>query len=79
VRRRKRHIVTAKQRSAEGEAKVKQVNSRIGYTSLLIFVCIAVARAVQFVSKPAALAVIAVGACIWIYVMTLVFSKRHIH
>jgi hypothetical protein len=68
----------AKSRSPEGEAQVKRVNSRIGLTCLPVFALIAAARAVQGLSTLLAWVFLGIGACIWVYVMTLVFSKRRI-
>jgi hypothetical protein len=64
----------ATQRSPEGQAKVKKLNARIGNTCLLGLLCIGFARLLQEVSTLLAI----VCQRIWIYAMTLVFSKRQI-
>jgi hypothetical protein len=68
----------ATQRSPEGQAKVKKLNARIGNTCLLGLLCIGFARLLQEVSTLLAIVRLAIGWCVWIYAMTLVFSKRPI-
>ena len=60
----------AKQRSREGEARVRRINARIGKACLLGFVFNGLARVLQGKSTPLAILCLAIGWCIWIHAMT---------
>jgi uncharacterized membrane protein len=68
----------AEPRSSGARARAKELNARIGYACLPIFVCIALARGFQEISKPLAVVALIAGVCFWIYMMTLVVRRLRV-